>query len=287
MTEQLPKNRSWLLLHFVPVGVMYLYLISFYILPADQKIYIYKNRGVGFEVFDTIKFYAIACSGIFYVVWSGMLLKKHSRNIREQFSDLEKVNLQWLRILTIGLGCIWFLVIFFGSDPLIFSGVVVFIFLIGFFGIRQGNIFSHSPKSSDEEDEMEKEKYRRSGLTEEAAEAIHTALIRLMTEESMYKKSDLAITDLSSKLAIHTNYLSQIINEKEGKNFYDFVNTYRVEEFKRMLENPKNRQLTLLSLAFDCGFNSKSSFNRFFKKATGKTPSEYFSSISGESSDTP
>ncbi|MEW5799337.1 MAG: helix-turn-helix domain-containing protein [Bacteroidota bacterium] len=286
LTDQLPKKRSWLLLHFVPVSAMYLYLISFYMLPADQKIFIYKNRGAGFEVFDTIKFYAIVCSGILYVVWSGVLLKKHRRNIREQFSDLEKVNLQWLSVLTIGLGCIWFLVIFFGNDSLIFSGVVVFIFLIGFFGTRQGNIFSHVPISSgevvenvNEEKEEGKEKYQKSGLTEEASKEIHEKLLRLMMEESLYKKSDLAITDLSARLGIHTNYLSQIINEREGKNFYDFVNTYRVEEFKRLLDDPKNRNLTLLSLAFDCGFNSKSSFNRFFKKATGQTPSEYFETL--------
>jgi AraC-like DNA-binding protein len=96
-----------------------------------------------------------------------------------------------------------------------------------------------------------------------------------MTEEALYKKSDLSITELSSRLGVHANYLSQIINQKEKKNFYDFVNTYRFEEFKRLIAQQKNQQYTLLSLAFDCGFSSKSSFNRYFKKATGQTPSAY------------
>jgi AraC-like DNA-binding protein len=76
---------------------------------------------------------------------------------------------------------------------------------------------------------------------------------------------------------VYTRTISQIINQKENKNFYDFVNTYRFEEFKRLISLQKNQQYTLLSLAYDCGFSSKSSFNRYFKKATGQTPSEYSS----------
>ena len=73
------------------------------------------------------------------------------------------------------------------------------------------------------------------------------------------------------------------VNKKVGKNFYDFVNQYRLEEFKRLLSDPKNRNLTLLSLAIDCGFNSKSSFNRHFKKVTGQTPSQYFAALKRDS----
>jgi AraC-like DNA-binding protein len=130
----------------------------------------------------------------------------------------------------------------------------------------------------------QKKKYPKSGLTEEASEKLHQALINLMTENALYKKSELSIDDLSSKLGIHPNYLSQIINQKEKKNFYDFVNTYRVEEFKRLIGMPRNQHLTLLSVAYDCGFNSKSSFNRYFKKATGQTPSEYFTALTKDQS---
>ena len=73
----------------------------------------------------------------------------------------------------------------------------------------------------------------------------------------------------------HPNYLSQVINEVEGINFYDYVNRLRVEEFKRLLSLPENQRFTLLALAYDCGFNSKSAFNRCFKKTTGLSPSEY------------
>jgi AraC-like DNA-binding protein len=277
LTKQLPEKRKALILHFVPAGIMYMYLVTFFILPADQKIQVYRNHGAGYELFMVLKSYAITFSGIFYVTWSAVLLKKHRHNIRDQFSDLEKVNLRWLQILTFGLGGIWFLVIFFRSEILILAGMVIFVFLIGFFGVRQVEIFTPNRQAADE-NELKK-KYPKSGLTDEASSNLHQSLIRLMTEEALYKKSDLSINDLSSRLGVHPNYLSQIINQKERKNFYDFVNTYRFEEFKRLIAMQKNQQFTLLSLAYDCGFSSKSSFNRYFKKATGQTPSEYSSAL--------
>lgn len=277
LTHQLPEKRGVVLLHFLPACLVYLYLIPFFLLPGEQKIEVYNNHGAGYELFMSLKSIAIICSGILYVTWSAMLLRRHRRRIRDQFSDLARVNLRWLQILTIGLGGIWFLVIFFGTETLVFGGVVVFVFLIGFFGVRQTDIFM--PAQLVTETDGQKEKYQKSGLSEEASGELHLELKRLMTEEALYKKSDLSITDLSSRLGVHPNYLSQTINQKEGKNFYDFVNLYRIEEFKRLIALEKNQQFTLLSLAYDCGFSSKTSFNRYFKKATGQTPSEYTSTL--------
>ncbi|MCC6396372.1 MAG: helix-turn-helix transcriptional regulator [Bacteroidetes bacterium] len=280
LTRQLPENRKLLLLHFVPVAVMYLYLVSFFVLPAEQKIQVYRDRGAGYEVYGIIRHYAIWLSGVVYVIWSAVLLRRHRHNIRDTFSDLERVNLQWLHILTWGLGGIWVLVIFFRSEILVLAGIVVFVFLIGFFGVRQAGIFGSRELPAEENGENEeKKKYPKSGLTEEAAARLHQELTQLMTKDALYRKSDLSIDDLASKVGVHPNYLSQIINQIEKKNFYDFVNTFRIEEFKRQISMQKNQQYTLLSLAYDCGFSSKSSFNRYFKKATGQTPSEYASAL--------
>jgi AraC-like DNA-binding protein len=306
LARQLPGNRKLLFLHFLPVTAMYVYLIAFFLLPAEQKIQVYRNHGAGYEWFNTLRSAAITMSGVFYVMWSVLLLKRHQKNIRAQFSDLEEVNLLWLQVLTYGLGAIWFLVIFFQSDVLINTGVVVFIFLIGFFGVRQGEIFTATRLMEGSNGERKKmgdvaspaigappdqplaignesrKKYPKSGLTEETAGKLHQQLKRKMVEEALYKKSDLSITDLSSALGVHPNYLSQVINQEEKKNFYDFVNAYRIEEFKRLVANPRNRQYTLLSLAYDCGFSSKASFNRCFKKCTGKTPSQYLDAVTSD-----
>jgi AraC-like DNA-binding protein len=91
----------------------------------------------------------------------------------------------------------------------------------------------------------------------------------------LFTNSELNLSELATRLNIYPNYLSQTINEREGVNFYDYVNNLRIEEFKRLILIPENQKYTFLALAFDCGFNSKSAFNRFFKKSTGLSPSEY------------
>ena len=80
---------------------------------------------------------------------------------------------------------------------------------------------------------------------------------------------------LAGDLDISPNHLSQVINQYEKKNFYDFINMYRVEEFKRRALKPENSNYSILAIAYDSGFNSKSSFNQVFKKIEGKTPSRY------------
>lgn len=277
MTNQLPKNKKLLALHFIPGILTYVYMaLFFYGLPPADKISVFKSDGVGFETFSLVLSIAINISGVAYVLWSSWLLRKHKKNILNQFSNIEKVDLNWLEILTWGLGVLWLVVIFF-DGPYIFGGVVVFVFLIGFFGNKQGTIFiSNAPLPTDE---IPKEKYAKSGLKDDHSDELYEKLNVLMKEETIYKNGEISIGEISSKLEVHPNYLSQVINEREEKNFYDFVNSYRIEEFKRLISIPKNQNFTLLALAYDCGFNSKSSFNRYFKKATGQTPSQYFTMV--------
>ncbi|PLX33241.1 MAG: hypothetical protein C0600_00830 [Ignavibacteria bacterium] len=301
VTGQLPENRKLLLLHMLPAALMYGYLLAVFILPlsAEQKIAVYRSGGAGFEVFNLVKLYAVTISGVIYVFASAVLLRRHRRAIRDRFSDLDRISLRWLEILTYGIGGIWLLLLLFRTEPLTFSGVVIFVFLIGFFGVRQGNIFAHTgaqtvPEASDEESDASQtgtpdalpdateqpKKYTKSGLSEEAAAELHATLIARMAGDELYRQSDLSIQDLASMLEVPPNHLSQVINQREQKNFYDFVNSYRIQAFKRQIEDRKNRQFTLLSIAYDCGFSSKSSFNRCFKNDTGQTPSQFVASLS-------
>lgn len=278
-TRQAPKKRMLLALHFVPFTAAYAYLIPYFLLPAEQKIHIYQNNGVGYEAFMKIIFAAYVITGISYQVWSILLLERHRKNILNQFSDIEKRDLTWLRILVWGMAVIWFVVILDLQDFYVFLTVTFFVFVIGFFGIKQVAVYPQKPL---EAEKKEKGKYLKSGLKKDLSEELYTKLKQLMEIKKPFTKNDLLINDLASEFNVHPNYLSQVINEKEGRNFYEFVNHYRLEEFKRLIAIPKNQQLTLLSLAFECGFNSKSSFNRYFKKSTGQTPSQYFSLITSK-----
>lgn len=281
VTNQLPKKKLSLILHLTPILFSYASLIPFWFLTHEQKLYVYQNNGEGFETLHIINLILIYLSGVVYVVWTSILLRKHKKNIRNQFSDIENINLKWLQFLTIGLGVVWSIVIFNQNTFYIFTAISIFIILIGFFGVQQIDIFSakiSNVKMVDQQtfnSTITKEKYAKSGLTDVLAEDVYNKLLHLLSQEAIYKENDLSLNDLASTLDIHPNYLSQIINEKRGESFYDLINTFRVEEFKGLIKIPENQQFTLIALAYDCGFNSKSSFNRYFKKHTGLTPSQY------------
>ena len=97
-------------------------------------------------------------------------------------------------------------------------------------------------------------------------------LEKLMQEEELFLQPDLNLRSLAGKMEMHPNKLSWLINESLGKNFNEYINTMRIETFKQKALNPENSHITLLGLAYESGFNSKSVFNDFFKKSTGMTP---------------
>lgn len=100
-------------------------------------------------------------------------------------------------------------------------------------------------------------------------------LLQLMEKEKLYQNPNLSMSILAEKTALSNGYLSQIINQKEGKNFFEFVNFYRVEEVKKHLVDEKYAHYSILGIGMEAGFKSKSTFNAVFKKMTGKTPSAY------------
>ncbi|WP_166921213.1 helix-turn-helix domain-containing protein [Flavobacterium poyangense] len=280
------QKRKYAFLHFIPFLIAFLVLIPFFSLPFEKRISIFKNGGKGYEDLITILYASILLSGIVYAFLSLNKLSKHRKNITDQFSFTEKINLTWLRYLIFGLVIIW-LVVIFSDDRYIFSVVVFYLFFIGYFGIKQVGIFTNQPlpvnnppekisiESEPTENQLEKVKYEKSGLGADELQSIHQKLTAMMQKEKQFKNPDLTLTELSQTLNVHPNILSQVINSVEQKNFYDYINCHRVEEFKNLIQLPENQKYTLLSLAFECGFNSKTAFNRNFKKATGVSPSEY------------
>ncbi|MCU0285813.1 MAG: helix-turn-helix domain-containing protein [Acidobacteria bacterium] len=118
-------------------------------------------------------------------------------------------------------------------------------------------------------------KYKTSALLPETVEEVLPRLIQLMEKEKVFLKADINLKSLAQRLNVHYNYLSQIINEKLNHSFNDFINSYRIEEAKKKLLAPGENDKTILDIAYDTGFYSKSVFNTAFKKFTGMTPSEF------------
>ena len=124
--------------------------------------------------------------------------------------------------------------------------------------------------------DAEKTKRRSSYvLSDEQFKEFSNRLIKAMEVAKVFTENELSLSELSKKIEIQPYQLSELISRVYGESFFDFINRHRIEEFKAKLEEPEYSSYSLLGIAMDCGFNSKSSFNTAFKKFTGITPSEY------------
>nr|WP_230688441.1 helix-turn-helix domain-containing protein [Hymenobacter jeongseonensis] len=103
-----------------------------------------------------------------------------------------------------------------------------------------------------------------------------------MQQHKPYLNPNLTIHELATGLKLPPHVLSKVINEGFEKNFFDFINSYRVEEFKAVMATPRAQHYSLLGVALEVGFNSKTAFNRAFKKQTDQTPRQYFNGVSEE-----
>lgn len=233
-------------------------------------------------------YYAVpmAISGLLYAFWSLHILRKHRKSISDYFSFEEEVDLNWLTYVVYSF-FIFFLITFFlvigfvrfqnVSLHLGFGlvGITLSFMLmaIGFYGFRQTQIFSFPMPEQPEETEARS--YARSGLNEVKVSQLKKRLDSLMEEEKGFLDENLNLSQLSEKMRISPPQLSQVLNQGFGQNFYDYVNSLRVEEVKKRMISGETAHLSILGIAFDCGFKSKSSFNRHFKKHTGKAPSDF------------
>ena len=303
VSESAASFKKTYLLHLIPVALVVLYMTPFYWQSGAAKLAVLQQPEghpwtPDLRSINHVKF----VYSFLYLALIIRLLTRHRERIKNTFSSIEHLNLAWLRNMTIGGVTLWgiafviYLFGFFGSapdaapDPIegyddyVALAMAVFVYAIGYLGLRQPEIFApplpRAAVSQDEERaadgaEPAKAQYAKSGMDPNRARRHVEALLRLMETEKPYKKSDLTLQELAEALSVSPHNLSELINTQLGKNFYDFVNGYRVEEVQRRLADPSAAHLTMLALGLEAGFNSKSSFNAVFKKHTAMTPSQY------------
>jgi AraC-like DNA-binding protein len=165
------------------------------------------------------------------------------------------------------------------------SGCVLFIIVLGFFGIRQSQLF---PEPCDEDDikEIQKKKeevleektlgtYKYPRLSDADLRNYRAQLDDNMANEKPYLDSDLTLAQLADMLNLPKKRLTEAINRNFNKNFYNYINDYRIIELKQRLQDPLNDFKTVLVMAYEVGFNSKTTFNTYFKKSVGMTPTQF------------
>jgi YesN/AraC family two-component response regulator len=149
-------------------------------------------------------------------------------------------------------------------------------YAISYKSISQPHLFFPSIHGGNKTNGISKEKYRTSSLDRQNAERIRQKLSAHMKEKKPYLDPNLSLEALSKQLGESRYHVSQVINDNFKSKFNDFVNQYRVEEFKMLMLRPSRRKPTVAEIAQLSGFNSKTSFHTVFKKITGKTPSKYY-----------
>jgi AraC-like DNA-binding protein len=284
-------RRDWL--HFAPAVIAEVVIIAAAISfpKADTEITSRNAELVpaGFRIYN----WALIASGIAYTAASLRILLKYQGTIKKIASSLESVRLGWLMYLTIAVMTVW--TMFFIENTLMTFGVNLsnfvitsvcgglYVFAIGYYGLLKSEVFAapsvestmHEIYQAASEETRTMGKYEKSGLDEETSTSIMTRLLELMKDKKPFTDPSLTLAQLAALLSVSPHNLSEVINTKARQNFYDFVNGYRIEQVKKDLSDPGKKNLKILSIAFDAGFNSKASFNAIFKDTTGTTPSEY------------
>lgn len=272
-------------LNFIPAILYFLYLVPKFFLSREELLHWISKIEVD-PTFPMILFsILIDASGPVYILWSLIILRKFRKNLGNNFSYTEKINLNWLKNIIYGMILIWSMVLTANLlDPqtgpnFVFIAVTLFIFLIGFFGARQGIIFTDNVIPSDNPQTEIKVKYQKSSLKKDQAQEYYEKLVNHMEVKKPFLESKITLPQLSNRLQLNPNYVSQVINDKLNQNFFEFINKYRVDEFKKRLKTKTAFNYTLLAHGRESGFSSKSSFNEVFKKFTGQTPSQYYKEL--------
>jgi len=277
-------------LHFIPFILFNIYLLIASFFPGTAVKLNIEQLSMNNDPPLLFLFFLIltALSGTIYFLFTIKLFRKLDINIFNNFSNSKDINLNWLRNLVFIFGIVWTTLIsitiihhVFGMFSMIFCtdglflSLSVFVILIGYYGLKQKVIFfAESIIVSGDIIEVQA-KYSGSRLKDSEAKLYVEKINKHMELSKPYLNPDLTLLQLASDLGITPHILSQIINDQYKLNFFDFVNEYRVQEFKDAVVDPKNKSFSLLGIAFECGFNSKSTFNRIFKKSTGLTPSQF------------
>lgn len=281
--------------HFMPF-LMVVGLMSYFYLPmpwAQQaELLTTIHTGSGPLWFQLVYFGLFLGMFPLYLWLCLRELQQHEHYVLTCFSYKEDVSLNWLNRFVWALAIVWLGFIVFEvvggriyTAPmaelgmylafLVFVGSISY---LGLYGLRQQTIFIDpvpaptQPRIEPQPQQTEKE---RDPVPAQERKAALAHLQHIMRQHKPHRQPRLTISELAELCDMPPHQLSRLLNEELGQHFFDFINQYRVQTFQGLVTEPQNESYTLLALAYDAGFNSKSTFNAIFKKTTGMTPSAY------------
>ena len=287
------KTRDFL--HFIPFiifTVLYFGVFKDNLYFDDHMVFMND----GYTIVRILYAVSFLGSVSYYTYLTLKILGRHRRQLKDRFSYFSESNeLNWLYILTAIFGLTYATYFALGAYNVLTQQayfniaytsdifLTILAFSVSYFGIKQPYLFKVVPEEKEdevavhvkEEDAKETEKYKNSNLSDEQKAQYIEHIFAFMKSERPYMNPELTVQDLSKQLNISRHHLTEILNNDIGKNFFTFINEYRVEEVKRRLLDEKFEHLTIVALAFESGFNSKSTFNSIFKQNTNMTPTQW------------
>ncbi len=296
--------------HAVPFLVQVTYHLGVFVMGPDFVRYWETNIHGPYHI-GAFEFWFGVLLDLFYLYRSLQLYRQYREWIKHQFSETETISFRWFRNFIIALVSVTLFGFFMDGlsvtlnlnfwqnwwDELAKVVLIYYVSINGYAQVQPGRrlafpatsglgfpdtspVQAVSPTLAEVTPGVNTvpqalpEIEATPGLSDELL-SVRDKLLNYMTREQPYLDPDLSLSDLARHLHLNPVQLSQVINTGVGKNFNDFINEYRVVEFQRQLHDPLKGHLSFLGLALDCGFNSKATFNRAFKKITGQSPKEY------------
>jgi AraC-like DNA-binding protein len=282
------------LLHLVPFLLVCLHRSFVEVVPITSSSDLSENPSY---LFNKVYYSIFIISVCIYWILSLKLVIKHKKNIPYNFSNYTTRNtLNW-SVFVLTLFLIFFIADFsmfyfsrvlninIHSISLLPLNITLFTFIIIFFGINQTVIYydEHNLKESElsEKGIIESSRTDRGLLENKQKEELTEIILQYLEDKKPYLNPDYSLQMMVDDLNISRQKLSYLINSGQQKNFYKFINEFRIRDVKEKLLDPGFNHYSVLGIGLDCGFNSKTSFNRIFKEETGITPSEFKKRFAG------
>ncbi|MEP6901972.1 MAG: AraC family transcriptional regulator [Actinomycetota bacterium] len=281
LTDSKRKFSRKDLLFFIPTAIYLIFRLTLFSQNLEFKDWFDKNYYV--PIVNPLVAVTEFLWNIAFLYFAIVHYRKYRAWIDGNFSDTEKIKFDWLRNFLYIFTFVFILGAFFDfTNNFLFhlSYIQYFYFelvlaLVTYYLAIAGYLRSETIELEFSEAKSEEIEERRTLLPEKELAKLKLKLQSLMQNDKLYLEPNLTLTDLSKKLGVNSTVLSYAINNGFEKNFNDFVNEFRIAEVKQKLQKGESENLTLLGIAFDCGFNSKATFNRAFKKFTGISPKEF------------
>lgn len=266
-------------LHYLPAVVYFAFILAYFVIPSDEQAAARIQSG---EIKRAI--YACHAYGLIvnstYLALSARLFIRFRESLKNELSYTLRTRFLFNLHLIFGIGfLIWFtlyIISIIGYDmternarPIIWLAMAFVILFIAYYGLMAPEVFRLSV--------LEKsQKYTQSKLTVNDLDNLKSRLDQLMIEKKPYLNNKLLKAELAEMLGTSNPELARLLNENIGMNFFEYVNYFRIKEFVALAKTEKAKQLTFFGLAQEAGFNSKTTFNKSFKKLMGVSPTEYF-----------